>query len=89
MTHPICKGDPTSGGGIVVGCQLAGTHTINGKVPAVLGDTATCPLHLGTYAFVEGHPHRRMAGIPLVMPEHHLACGCVGVAAHALKVRVE
>jgi uncharacterized Zn-binding protein involved in type VI secretion len=89
MTHPICLGDPTSGGGVVVTCQLAGTHTLNGKTPAVVGDTATCPLHLGTYPFVEGHPHRRMAGIPVVMEGHRLACGCHGVAGNALNVRVE
>lgn len=44
---------------------------------------------IGTYAFVEGRPHRRMAGIPVVMQGHRLACGCHGVAGIAVNVRVE
>ncbi|WP_338922299.1 PAAR domain-containing protein [Pseudomonas silesiensis] len=88
MTHPICLGDSTSSGGTVVSCQLSGTHRINGKIPAVLGDKATCPLHLGEFAFVEGHPRRRMNGIPVVLHGHRLACGCHGVSSHALNVRV-
>ncbi|WP_339495293.1 MULTISPECIES: PAAR domain-containing protein [unclassified Pseudomonas] len=88
MTNPICLGDDTSSGGTVVSCQLAGTHTLNGKTPAVLGDKATCPLHLGEFAFVEGHPKRRMNGIPIVMQGHRLSCGCHGIAANALNVRV-
>jgi len=36
MSHPICLGDPTSSGGSVLSCQLAGTHTVNGTTPAVL-----------------------------------------------------
>ncbi|WP_150800294.1 PAAR domain-containing protein [Pseudomonas fluorescens] len=88
MTHPICLGDSTSSGGTVVSCQLSGTHRINGKIPAVLGDKATCPLHLGEFAFVEGHPRRRMNGIPVVLHGHRLACGCHGVSSHAQNVRV-
>ncbi|MGZ9708865.1 PAAR domain-containing protein [Pseudomonas sp. GNP013] len=88
MSHPICFGDPTSSGGSVVSCQLAGTHTLNGKTPAVKGDKASCPLHGGLFAFIEGHPHRRMNAIPVVLQGHRLACGCHGVASHALNVRV-
>jgi uncharacterized Zn-binding protein involved in type VI secretion len=54
----------------------------------VVGDKATCPLHLGIYAFVEGHPHRRMNGIPIVLHGHRLACGCHGVAKHAARLQV-
>ncbi|EPM64998.1 hypothetical protein A584_29096 [Pseudomonas syringae pv. theae ICMP 3923] len=60
MSYPVCLGDATSSGGQVVSCQLAGTHTINGKPLAVLGDKATCPLHSGEFAFIEGHPTRKM-----------------------------
>ena len=88
MTNPICLGDATSSGGTVVSCQLEGTHTLKGKTPAVLGDKATCPLHLGEFAFVEGHPRRRMNGIPVVLQGHRLACGCHGVASNAQNVRV-
>jgi len=88
MTHPICLGDSTSSGGTVVFCQLARTHRLNGKTPAVLGDKATCPLHLGEFAFVEGHPHRRMNGIPVVLQGHLLACGCHGVSSNSLNFRV-
>jgi len=88
MSSPICLGDPTSSGGSVLSCQLAGTHTINGKTPAVLGDKASCPLHLGVFAFVEGHPRRRLNGKPAVLQGHRLACGCHGVANHALNVSV-
>lgn len=88
MSHPVCLGDPTSGGGVVVSCQLAGIHSINGKTPAVLGDTASCPLHLGVYPFVEGHTRRRRNGIPIVLQGHRLACGCHGIAVHALRVEV-
>ena len=88
MSHPICLGDATSSGGAVVSCQLEGTHTLNGETPAVLGDKATCPLHLGEFAFVEGHPRRRMNGIPVVLQGHRLACGCHGVASNAWNVRV-
>ncbi|MDZ3990761.1 PAAR domain-containing protein [Pseudomonas sp. Teo4] len=88
MSHPICLGDPTSSGGSVLSCQLAGTHTVNGKTPAVLGDKASCPLHKGVFAFVEGHPSRRLNGKPVVLQGHRLACGCHGVASHALSVKV-
>lgn len=83
---PVCFGDPTSGGGTVVSCQLEGIHSIHGKTPAVLGDKATCPLHLGIYAFVEGHPKRRRSGVPVVLHGHRLACGCQGLTAHAVGV---
>ncbi|KAB0484428.1 Zn-binding Pro-Ala-Ala-Arg (PAAR) domain-containing protein, incolved in TypeVI secretion [Pseudomonas reinekei] len=88
MKHPICLSDATSSGGEVVSCQLKGTHTLNGKTPAVLGDKAYCPLHLGEFAFVEGHPRRRMNGIPVVLEGHLLACGCHGVASTARNVQV-
>lgn len=88
MTNPICLGDGTSNGGTVVSCQLAGTHTLNGKTPAVLGDKARCALHVGEFAFVEGHPKRRMNGIPVVLQGHRLSCGCHGIAANALNIRV-
>ena len=78
MSYPVCLGDATSSGGRVVSCQLAGTHTLNGKPPAVLGDKATCPLHAGEFAFIEGHPTRKLNGIPLVLHGHRLACGCLG-----------
>ncbi|WP_414157233.1 PAAR domain-containing protein [Pseudomonas sp. BNK-15] len=70
MNPPICLGDPTSSGGSVLSCQLAGTHTVNGKTPAVLGDKASCPLHKGVFAFIEGHPSRRMNGKPVVLQGH-------------------
>lgn len=89
MKHPVCLGDATSSGGKVIECQLAGTHQINGKTVAVLGDKATCPLHLGIYAFTQGHPHRRMNGLRVVMDGHRLACGCLGLASHGASVRVE
>jgi uncharacterized Zn-binding protein involved in type VI secretion len=76
MSHPICLGDATSSGGVVVACQLVGTHTLNGKTPAVVGDKATCPLHKGEFAFVEGHPRRRMNGIPMVMFWPVVVTGC-------------
>lgn len=88
MNHPVCFGDPTSSGGTVVSCQLDGIHSIKGKTPAVLGDKASCPLHLGVYAFVEGHPKRRREGIPMVLHGHRLACGCHGIAKHADPMRV-
>ncbi|WP_236192665.1 PAAR domain-containing protein, partial [Pseudomonas urethralis] len=53
-----------------------------------LGDKASCPLHQGVFAFVEGHPSRRMNGKPVVLQGHRLACGCHGVASHALTVSV-
>lgn len=89
MINPICLGDSTSSGGTVVSCQLAGTHTVNGKTPAVLGDKATCPLHGGEFSFVEGHPKRRMNGIPMVLHGHRLACGCHGIAGHAKNIDVQ
>ncbi|WP_095152505.1 PAAR domain-containing protein [Pseudomonas sp. Irchel s3b5] len=88
MSNPICLEDATSSGGTVVSCQLEGTHTLKGKTPAVLGDKATCPLHLGEFAFVEGHPRRRMNGIPVVLQGHRLGCGCHGVSSNAQNVQV-
>jgi uncharacterized Zn-binding protein involved in type VI secretion len=88
MSHPVCLGDAISSGGTVVSCQLSGVHCLNGKTPAVLGDKAVCTLHLGVFAFIEGHPRRRMNGIPLVLQGHRLACGCHGLASTALNVRV-
>ncbi|MDO7911490.1 PAAR domain-containing protein [Pseudomonas sp. 22-AL-CL-001] len=88
MRAPICLGDPTSSGGSVISCQLAGTHTLNGKTPAVLGDKASCPLHGGVFAFIEGHPSRRLNGKPVVLQGHRLACGCQGMVRNALNVSV-
>jgi uncharacterized Zn-binding protein involved in type VI secretion len=88
MSHPICLDDATSSDGVVVSCQLEGTHTLNGKTPAVMGDKASCPLHLGKFAFVEGHPRRRMNGIPVVLEGHLLACGCHGVSSTAQNFQV-
>ncbi|ANY88859.1 MULTISPECIES: PAAR domain-containing protein [Pseudomonas] len=84
MSAPVCLGDPISSGGRVVACQLAGSHTLNGQTPAVVGDKARCPLHKGEFAFIEGHPNRRLNGIPVVLQGHRLACGCQGMASHAL-----
>ena len=88
MKRPVCLGDATSSGGKVVECQLAGTHQLNGKTIAVLGDKATCPLHVGIYAFTESNPHRRMNGLSIVLDGHRLECGCHGVASHAATVKV-
>jgi uncharacterized Zn-binding protein involved in type VI secretion len=87
MKHPICLGDPTTGGGRVSRCQLAGTHTTQGVPVAVLGDSASCPLHQGVFTFREGHPVRKMNGIPVVLEGHRLTCGCHAMARHALTVR--
>jgi uncharacterized Zn-binding protein involved in type VI secretion len=88
MSHPICLDDATSSDGVVVSCQLEGTHTLNGKTSAVMGDKARCPLHLGEFEFVEGHSSRRLNGIPVVLEGHRLACGCHGIASNARNVRV-
>jgi uncharacterized Zn-binding protein involved in type VI secretion len=89
MNHPISLGDPTTGGGSVIECQLTGIYEINGITPAVVGDKASCPLHLGIYAFAEGDPHREMHGKAVVLQGHRLTCGCSGIAKHALTVDVE
>ena len=89
MKHPVCLGDPTSSGGVVIECQSVATHQVNGKPVAVIGDQAYCPLHLGVYPFVEGHPRRRMNGKNVVLDGHRLACGCRGVAVHAMSVNSE
>jgi uncharacterized Zn-binding protein involved in type VI secretion len=47
MSHVICLGDLTTGGGQVVRCQLASTHRIKGRPAAVMGDLATCRKHKG------------------------------------------
>jgi uncharacterized Zn-binding protein involved in type VI secretion len=88
MNHPICLGDPTTGGGAVIDCQLTGIYEINGISPAVVGDKATCPLHLGIYAFVEGDPDREMQGKAVVLQGHRLTCGCHALAVHAAAVDV-
>ena len=88
MTHPICLGDPTSSGGTVIGCQLSGTFGFRGKPFAVIGDKATCPLHIGVYAFIEADFTKDMYGQKVVMQGHRLACGCQAVARHALSVKV-
>ncbi|MBC2379774.1 hypothetical protein HF257_01285 [Pseudomonas sp. WS 5106] len=41
-----------------------------------MGDKASCPLHLGEFAFIEGHTVRRMNNIPIVLQGHRLSCGC-------------
>jgi uncharacterized Zn-binding protein involved in type VI secretion len=87
MSHPICLGDPLNNGGQVTLCALAATHGLHGKPFAVLGDQAWCAEHQGTFAFVEGHPRRRMAGLPVVMQGHLLSCGCHAMAAHALSIK--
>ncbi|WP_265349641.1 PAAR domain-containing protein [Stenotrophomonas maltophilia] len=66
-----------------------GTHRINGHPIAVLGDQATCPLHGGTFPFVEGDPARFMGGKPIVLEGHRLACGCHAIAAAALRIGVD
>ena len=88
MNKLICLGDATSSGGSDVSCQLASTHTVNGKTPAVMGDKASCPLHLGEFAFIEGHTVRRMNNIPIVLQGHRLSCGYHALAGGARSVRV-
>ncbi|WP_313275392.1 PAAR domain-containing protein [Stenotrophomonas sp.] len=85
MRPPVCLGDPTSGGGEVVQCQ--GSGRIDGATIAVMGDLATCMLHPGRHAFVEGCARVRMNGAPVVRDGDRLACGCRGVARHARRVR--
>lgn len=87
MTSPICLGDATSSGGRVAECQLAGSHAVNGRAIAVLGDSATCPLHRGIFRFVEGHPTRTMQGKPVVLEGHKLACGCHAIAGVAVNIK--
>ncbi|HGK7305003.1 MULTISPECIES: PAAR domain-containing protein [Stenotrophomonas] len=89
MKSPICLGDATSSGGEVVDCQCDGTHEVNGHPIAVVGDQATCPLHGGTFPFVEGNPARFMGGKPVVLEGHRLACGCHAIAAAALSIGVD
>lgn len=89
MRSPVCLGDATSSGGEVVDCQCDGTHAVNGHPIAVVGDKATCPLHGGTFAFIEGHPVRRAQGKPIVLEGHRLACGCHAIAAAARGIGVE
>jgi uncharacterized Zn-binding protein involved in type VI secretion len=88
MTHPICLGDATSGGGKVIECQLSGPYDFNDQTFAVVGDKATCPLHAGVYAFIEGHSKHTMNGLAVVMQGHRLSCGCHAIASHAVSVRV-
>lgn len=88
MTSPICLGDATSSGGKVVECQLAGSHSVKGTPIAVLGDSATCPLHKGVFRFVEGHPTRLMQGKQVVLEGHKLACGCHAIAGTAVTINV-
>ncbi|WP_430980763.1 PAAR domain-containing protein [Stenotrophomonas terrae] len=88
MTKPICLGDITSGGGTVIRCQMAGTHRIAGRPVAVVGDIATCLMHRGQYAFVEGDTQRRLQSMPVVLEGHRLACGCHAIAGAATHVAV-
>ena len=88
MTHPICLGDPTSSGGVVVECHLGESFSFRGKPFAVMGDKATCPMHLGIYAFTEADQAKEMFGKPVVMQGHRLSCGCRAVARHATSVSV-
>jgi len=88
MTHPICLGDPTSSGGMVVECQLEASFSFRGKPFAVIGDKATCPLHPGVHAFMEADQTKNMQGKPVVMQGHRLSCGCSAVARHAKSVSV-
>lgn len=86
MKHPVCLGDPTSGGGEVVSCQMDGRRHIDGRAIAVVDDLATCLLHPGRHAFVEGSERVRMEGRAVVVDGHRLACGCHGIAVHAARV---
>lgn len=88
MISPICLGDATSSGGKVTHCQLAGSHAVQGKPIAVLGDSASCPVHGGSFQFIEGHPTRMMQGKPVVLEGHKLACGCHAIAGTAVAVSV-
>lgn len=88
MSAPICLGDATSSGGKVTDCQLAGSHSVHAKPIAVLGDTASCPRHGGSFRFVEGHSTRRMQGKPIVLEGHKLACGCHAIATAAQSINV-
>ncbi|SEJ81601.1 PAAR domain-containing protein [Pseudomonas sp. NFR16] len=83
MNHPICLGDATSSGGKVIECQLSGPSVVEGQTFAVVGDKATCPLHGGVFAFIEGDSKNIMNGLRVVMQGHRLACGCHAIARHA------
>lgn len=86
MPGPIRLGDKTTGGGVVISCQLGNFWPIDGIPGAVLGDMATCPKHKGVFPFVECDNSTTFteAELGVVLEGHKLACGCYAISSVAV-----
>ena len=70
----IRLGDNHSGGGSMI--EASGIP-VNGIAQCLLGDKASCPTHLGSYALVSGGDGSAIHnGRPMVFEPATLACGC-------------
>lgn len=80
MKGVIRIGDPTSGGGVVLGGS--GTMKFEGIGVARQGDLVDCPKKgHGRTEIVEGHPVYRENGVPIAFNGHACGCGCTLISS--------
>jgi uncharacterized Zn-binding protein involved in type VI secretion len=77
MKKPICKGDETSHGGVVI--SASSSFNLNGRKAAVKGDLVSCPEH-GDNAIIEDAPGFTDHGRRLVVDGCRTQCGSVVMA---------
>lgn len=74
----ICKGDPTSHGGIVLeGNENA---TCLGRPIALRGHMVSCPQCKGTFPIIDGLGHHSFGGIGTVVEGMRASCGATMIA---------
>ncbi|MBB6132955.1 putative Zn-binding protein involved in type VI secretion [Massilia aurea] len=78
MRAVICKGDPTSHGGVVLEGNLH--STAQGRPIASKGHMTQCPLCKGTFPIAEGLAFHTHAGIGTAVEGMKTVCGAVLIA---------
>jgi uncharacterized Zn-binding protein involved in type VI secretion len=75
MTKPVCKGDPTSHGGIVK--TASSTFELEpGRMVALYRDIVTCPIH-GDNAIIESRDGYEQDGRKWILDGCRTECGSI------------
>lgn len=78
MRAVICKGDPTSHGGVVVEGNVRAT--VQGREIAQKGHLTFCPKCKGNFPIVNGLPFRSIGGVGMAVEGMKTACGASLIA---------
>jgi uncharacterized Zn-binding protein involved in type VI secretion len=85
---PIRLSDKTTGGGTVISVS-ATSFRLDDLPIALVGDSASCSIHGGVHAFVEGCVSRTCNGRGWVLQGHRLSCGCTAISSCADRMWVQ